>query len=88
MVDPTSTVGPASGLIKTLQEYRDKSEEKIVESEPAEKANSPKDEVVISQEALDLVEAQAEEASKKASAALAQNPDQSLGIDPDFDKIA
>lgn len=86
MVDPTNIVGGPRNIGVT--ERAQPSENNLRRERPAEqgsaRAEAPRDEVRISQEALSL--SQAENAAREAREALERDQSQSLGLDPNFDR--
>lgn len=85
MVDPTQGTNQYQNIVKTSRAQAVDAENDSEESQEAEKVSAlaPQDEVVISQEALSL--SQAEETAAQVRQTLEENSDESLGLDPDFD---
>lgn len=81
MVDPTKGVGPIQNVVSTNKTQSSGSQSRETESTGN---GEPRDEVTISAEALSLQEAQ--DASTEVRGVLEQNPDEVLGLDPNFDR--
>lgn len=85
MVDPTQGTNQYQNIVKTSRTSATELQEKKTEKHSQVQ---PQDEVVISQEAQDLAAAEAEELASQLRASLTQNPEESLGLDPNFDEGA
>lgn len=86
MVDITSGVGQSQSVSSTnrAQEARERNQEAAQERQKAREVIQ--DEVQISDEAISRLEA--EQAAEDVREQLAQQEDQSLGLDPNFDDDA
>ena len=84
MVDSISSVGAGQ---KVEVSKRD-TQERTTQKENAEKVAAPKDEVLISDEALQLAEQRANQEAVEARETLKQRQSETLGLDPSFDQSA
>ena len=78
MVDPTKGIGPLQGVVPT-----NKTQSANTQDRKTGGVENPRDEVSLSDEAISL--SQAEETAEQTRVQLA-NSDESLGLDPNFDR--
>lgn len=84
MVDPVNTTGSIQS-IQSANKAQDVRRE--TQSREGSRTEEPRDEVSISQEAQDVLSAsQAEEKAGQTGKILAQNQQETLGLDPNFDQ--
>ena len=82
MVDSISSIGAGQNVEVSKRDTQQRAEQ----SERKDKATGPKDEVLISDEALQLSEQRASQEAVEAREALKSRQEETLGLDPSFDQ--